>query len=69
MNLSNEGDLPGVWFHGNLTGSYEPDAYGILRVGANLSGMTGPLDLEFFANWDLEGSFNDNMQTFLSLDN
>ena len=69
MNLSNEGDLPGVWFHGNLTGSYEPDAYGILRVGANLSGMTGPLDLEFWANWDLEGSFNDNMQTFLSLDN
>ena len=69
MNLSNAGDLPGVWFHGNLTGSYASDAYGILRVGANLSGMAGPLDLEFWANWDLEGSFNDNMQTFLSLDN
>lgn len=69
MNLSNSGDVPGVWFHGNLTGSYAPDAYGRLRVEVDLSGMTGPMELEFWANWDLEGAFNDNMQTFLSLDN
>ncbi len=69
MNLSNSGDVPGVWFHGNQTGAYAADAYGRLRVEVDVSGMNGPVELEFWANWDLEGSFNDNMQTFLSLDN
>ena len=67
--LYNQGDQPGSWFHGNLTGAYAPNAQGTLRLPVDLSGMTGTLELEIWANWDLQGGYSDNMMTLISLNN
>ena len=65
----NQGDEPGAWFHGNLTGDYAPNADGTLLLPMNLSGLTNPIELEFQANWDIEGGYNDGMLISYSLDN
>ena len=69
LTFSNLGDAPGAWFHGNMSGDYANDADGRLYIPANLSGFTGPMELEFWANWDLEGSFSDNLLVLVSLNN
>jgi hypothetical protein len=69
VTLNNEGDLRGAWIHGNLTGDYAPNAYGIMYLQANLSGLSGPLELEFWANWDIEGASSDELSTWYSVDN
>ena len=69
MRLHNDGDQSGAWLHGSLSGDYLPNANGRLIVPANLSNLSGPLEIEFFANWDIEGGSNDGMTTWLSLDN
>ena len=69
FNVSNQGDLPGAWFHGNMSGSYANNANGKLYLHGDMSGYTGPLALEFWANWDLEGAFADNLVVSLSVDN
>ena len=69
FTVSNQGDLPGAWFHGNMSGSYANNANGRMYIPANFSGYTGSLDLEFWANWDLEGAFADNLLVTCSLDN
>ncbi|MGB0377522.1 MAG: hypothetical protein ACPGGE_01780, partial [Poseidonia sp.] len=67
--LSNLGDVAGAWFHGNISGDYANNADGRLYLPANLSGLTGPMRLEFWANWDLEGSFSDNLLVYVSVNN
>ncbi|MAH41118.1 MAG: hypothetical protein CMO41_02585 [Verrucomicrobiales bacterium] len=67
--LSNLGDVAGAWFHGNMSGDYANNADGRLYLPANLSGLTGPMKLEFWANWDLEGSFSDNLLVYVSVNN
>ncbi|MFZ8906778.1 MAG: hypothetical protein ACO2Y2_05420 [Poseidonia sp.] len=69
FTLSNLGDAPGAWFHGNMSGDYANNADGRLYLPANLSGFTGPMRLEFWANWDLEGSFSDNLLVYVSVNN
>ncbi|RJU96597.1 MAG: hypothetical protein DWC10_06295 [Candidatus Poseidoniales archaeon] len=69
FTLSNEGDLPGAWFHGNMTGDYANNANGRLYLHADVSGLTGPLEVEYWANWDLEGGFADNLLLSLSMNN
>ena len=69
LTLSNLGDLPGAWFHGNMTGDYANNADGRLYVPANLSSFSGPMRIEFWSNWDIEGSFSDNLLVFVSVNN
>lgn len=69
MNIHNDGDQSGAWFHGSLSGDYLPNANGRLIVAADISNLSGPLEIELFTNWDIEGGFSDGMTTWLSLDN
>jgi len=69
LTISNQGDQPGAWFHGNLSGSYANNADGKMYVLADVSGTTGTLELQFWANWDLEGAFSDNLMVALSVNN
>lgn len=69
LSITNQGDQPGAWFHGNFSGDYANNANGRLYLLSDLSGYTGPLELEFWANWDLEGSFSDNLLVSLSVNN
>ena len=69
LKLHNDGDQSGAWLHGSLSGDYAPDANGRLIVPANLSNLSGALEIELFTNWDIEGGTNDGMTTWLSLDN
>ena len=68
LTITNQGDLPGAWFHGNMTGDYAHNAAGRLQLKANVSGFTG-LELEFWANWDMEGAYADNLLVLLSVSN
>lgn len=68
--VHNQGDAPGSWFHGNMTGDYLPDAYGDLVFPLNLSSFTGQnVELEVWVNWDIQGGSFDYMTAWLSLDN
>ena len=69
MTVVSAGDDPGVWFHGNRSGDYANNARGALYLLENVSGFSGPLELEFWADWDLEGGFADNLVVSLSVDN
>ncbi len=69
FTFTNQGDEPGAWFHGNMTGSYANNADGRLYVLGDVSGTSGPLELEFWANWDIEGAFADNLLVSLSVNN
>jgi len=69
LSVTNQGDLPGAWFHGNMNGDYADNAQGILYLNANLSGYSGTLDVEIWADWDLEGGYADNLLTSVSVDN
>ena len=65
----NQGDEPGSWFHGNLSGDYAPNADGTLVMPVNFSGLASPIELEVRSNWDIEGGSNDGMTIWYSLDN
>ena len=69
FNLSNQGDPQGAWFHGNRTGQYSPNADGSLIVPVNLGNATAPVDLYFWANWDIDGGNTDNLEVLISIDN
>lgn len=68
LQIVNQGDPGGAWFHGNLSGEYAPNADGWLMLDVNLSNLTAPSELAFRSNWDLEGGWNDGLTTLLSLD-
>ncbi len=69
VTVHNNGDLPGAWFHGNMSGTYADNALGHLYLTADLSGMNGSLDLEFWSDWDIQGGYADNLLTSVSTDN
>ena len=69
ITLSNEGDPGGAWFHGNLNGQYAGNAHGRLVMPIDLSPYTSPLQLKYQADWDIAGSFHDNLNVYFSLDN
>ena len=65
----NQGDEPGSWFHGNLSGDYAPNADGTLIMPVDFSGLASPIELEIRSNWDIEGGSNDGMTIWYSLNN
>ncbi|MDP6869883.1 MAG: hypothetical protein QGI21_03835 [Candidatus Poseidoniaceae archaeon] len=69
FEISNEGESRGAWFFGNASGQYSANADGSLIIPVDLSGLQFPLELVYWANWDIEGSTNDNMNIWLTLDN
>jgi len=68
INLTNSGEPTNSWFHGNPNGAYAANADGAIVVTANTSGMSAPLDLEMWVDWDIEGANNDNLNVEGSLD-
>jgi len=69
VTVHNDGDRPGAWFHGNMSGTYADNALGHLYLNANLSGMNGSVDLEFWSDWDIQGGYADNLLTSVSTNN
>ena len=69
LTWHNQGDEPGSWFHGNLSGDYAPNADGTLVMPVDFSGLASPIELEIRSNWDIEGGSNDGMTIWYSLDN
>ena len=70
FEVNNQGDDPGAWFHGNMTGDYSANAYSDLIFPLNLSNATGQnVELEVWVNWDLQGGASDHLTAWLSLDN
>ena len=69
LSIYDAGTQNGVWFHGNLTGDYSPNAEGWLIFPLNLSSYNNNSRLFLETNWDIEGGNNDQMTTWLSLDN
>ena len=70
MLMNNQGDVPGAWFHGNLSGNYLPNAEGELTLAANLTGSVGQtVELEISSTWDIEGGARDYLSVWISLDN
>ena len=68
--LQNQGDEPGSWFHGNLSGNYLPNAEGQLALSLDFSNHTGQsVELELSSNWDIEGGSNDHLTVWISFDN
>jgi hypothetical protein len=68
--LQNQGDAPGAWFHGNLSGDYLANAEGLLTFNLDVSNHTGQtVELEVSANWDIEGGSNDYLTVWISFDN
>ena len=68
--LQNQGDEPGSWFHGNLSGNYLPNAEGQLTLSLDFSNHTGQsVELELSSNWDIEGGSNDHLTVWISFDN
>ena len=69
FNLSNQGEPLRAWFHGNASGQYSPNANGTLLVPVNLSGLSNPMELTYWANWDIQGGNADNLIVKVSQDN
>ncbi|MBT5184203.1 MAG: hypothetical protein HOM47_03410 [Euryarchaeota archaeon] len=69
FNLSNQGEPLGTWFHGNTSGEYSANADGSLIVPIDISGLNGPLEFMYWANWDIEAGNHDNLVVMISLDN
>ena len=69
FNISNQGDPAGTWLHGNPSGQYSANADGSLIVPVDLSGLTSPLEFTYWANWDMQGGYADNMMVMISQDN
>ena len=69
FNISNEGEPLAAWFHGNATGQYSVHADGTLIVPVNVSGLSAPLELNYWANWDIQGGNYDNLVVMISQDN
>ena len=64
--MSNDGYAPGAWFHGNLNGEYAADANAALVMEADLSSVTGPMVLQYAADFDMEGDIYDNWHVEMS---
>ena len=69
FNISNEGEPLAAWFHGNDSGQYSVYADGTLIVPVDVSGLSAPLELNYWANWDIQGGNYDNLVVMISQDN
>ena len=69
FNISNEGEPLAAWFHGNASGQYSVYADGTLIVPVDVSGLSAPLELNYWANWDIQGGNYDNLVVMISQDN
>ena len=69
FRLANDGEPLRSWFHGNASGGYSPMADGSLIIPVDLSGLTDPLELSYYSNWDIEADYADNMVVMISMDN
>ena len=67
--MTNVGEPIAAWFHGNASGQYSPNADGTLIVPVDLSGLTSPLELTYWANWDMQGGYYDNLVVMVSENN
>ena len=41
ITVSNDGDIPGTWFHGSLSGEYAPDANAHLTIPVQVNASLG----------------------------
>lgn len=70
LKVHNQGDDTASWFHGNMSGDYSPNANGELVFPLDLVNYTGQnVELEIWANWDIQGGASDSLSAWLSLDN
>ena len=69
FKISNQGEPMKSWFHGNPTGAYAASAEGSLIIPVDLSNLTGPMELVYWSNWDIEGDYSDNLEVLISVDN
>lgn len=70
FEVRNDGDEPGAWFHGNLTGDYAPNAVGDFVLPVDFSNLTGQnVELEVWSNWDIQGAAFDTMNIEISYNN
>ena len=69
FNISNEGEPLAAWFHGNASGQYSVNADGTLIVPVDVSGLSAPLELNYWVNWDIQGGNFDNLVVMISQDN
>ena len=69
ISIYDAGTPKGAWLHGNLSGDYSPNAEAWLKFPIDLSQFTNNSRLYAETNWDMEGGNNDQMTTWISLDN
>ena len=69
LELFNEGDQMGAWFHGNFSGDYLPYAASEFILPANLSNFPYLDELEINLNWDIQGYLHDYLFVEFSFDN
>ena len=68
LELFNEGDQMGAWFHGNFSGDYLPAASEFI-IPANLSNFPYLDELEINLDWDIQGYLHDYLYVEFSFDN
>ncbi len=72
VTISNDGETPGSWFHGSLTGEYAADAHAHLTIPIQLntsSGTSGAWMIRYWTDFDLEGGSWDKFEVRVSSDN
>ena len=69
LELFNEGDQMGAWFHGNFSGDYLPYAASEFIIPANLSNFPYLDELEINLDWDIQGYLHDYLYVEFSFDN
>ena len=72
VTISNDGETPGSWFHGSLTGEYAADAHAHLTIPIQLntsSGTSGAWMVRYWTDFDLEGGSWDKFEVRVSSDN
>ncbi len=62
VNLTNVGEDPGSWFHGNLTDEYANGAESYLLLEVDLTNASGPIMLNYATDFDMEGDIYDNFR-------
>ena len=68
LEIYNQGDVKGAWFHGNFSGDYLPYAASEFILPANLSNFPYLDELEININWDIQGYIHDYLTVDFSFD-
>ncbi len=72
VTISNDGEIPGAWFHGSLTGEYAADANAHLTIPVQINtstGTSGAWMVRYWTDFDLEGGIWDKFEIRVSSDN